>query len=137
MADRASSRPPRQFRPLAENHTRPWYTGPAQPIWYTNAIIIDAEKGALVQNGDRLSVLVENGVITSISSQPDSSKDIEVIDLGGLFLCPGLIDTHVHVCAVPGGVNHKEMARTPSEVVTLRTTHVLNAVREIYIGAGF
>lgn len=73
-------------------------------MWYTNAIIIDTEKGVLVQNGDRLCVLVENGIITSISSQPDSSKDIEVVDLGGLFLCPGLIDTHVHVCAVPGGL---------------------------------
>lgn len=29
---------------------------------------------------------------------------MEVVDLGGLFLCPGLIDTHVHVCAVPGGL---------------------------------
>ncbi|KIR24621.1 hypothetical protein I307_05675 [Cryptococcus deuterogattii 99/473] len=130
MANHISSRAPRQFRPLEENHTRPWYTGPADPVCYTNAIIIDTEKGVLVQNGDRLSVLVENGIITSISSQPDSSKDIEVVDLGGLFLCPGLIDTHVHVCAVPGGLNHKEMARTPSEVVTLRTTHVLKTMLE-------
>jgi len=47
------------------------------------------------------------------------------VDLAGRYLCPGLIDGHVHVTAVPGVKTIGELVATPEEQVHYRTTWVL------------
>ena len=43
-----------------------------------------------------LSVLIEDGKILDVSSGEMDSLADEVRDLGGAYLCPGLVDVHTH-----------------------------------------
>lgn len=61
---------------------------------YTNAHLIDPVMGI---NGAG-EILVENGTVSAIATQIEcSDRSVEKVDLGGLFLTPGLIDIHTHV----------------------------------------
>ncbi len=44
-------------------------------------------------------ILVENGRITAVAEGKELSAqiDAEIIDLGGKFVIPGLIDCHIHM----------------------------------------
>jgi len=66
-------------------------------IIFTNAMVLDPEKGALI--GER-NVLVEDGMIAAVSVAAVPRKDAQVYDLKGRTLMPGLCDAHVHVTAV-------------------------------------
>ena len=57
----------------------------------TNALVFDGH--SLHEN---LTVIFENGLITSIDSSPDISN-ITVVDGTGQTLLPGLIDAHIHL----------------------------------------
>ena len=59
---------------------------------------------------DSVSVVVKGGVIHEISGRPAPS-DAEIVDCGGRFLMPGLIDAHVHVYAA--GLNIVRVAQSP------------------------
>ncbi|RBN37839.1 dihydroorotase, partial [Priestia megaterium] len=50
---------------------------------------------------EKVELKIENGVIAEIASHIDVENE-EVIDAGGNFLSPGLIDVHVHL-REPGG----------------------------------
>ncbi|MAP95477.1 MAG: amidohydrolase [Ponticaulis sp.] len=43
------------------------------------------------------SVLIENGLISNISSSPETTPSTKVIDGQGRYLIPGLTDSHVHL----------------------------------------
>lgn len=68
--------------------------------------VIDPE-ASLDETGD---VLLKDGVIAAISARPGQLSGDEVIECGGLLVCPGLIDPHVHL-REPGG-EHKETIHT-------------------------
>jgi imidazolonepropionase-like amidohydrolase len=77
-----------------------------------NVSIVDPVEGQLINNA---SVTINDGRITGIFSgetknQAESSileDGATVVDLGGTYMCPGLIDAHVHVTATPGEVGLK------------------------------
>lgn len=49
------------------------------------------------------SVLIANGRVKTISHTPlDTSPATQVLDGRGLYLVPGIMDSHVHVSAIPG-----------------------------------
>ena len=56
-----------------------------------DANVVDVARGAVV----RRSVVVEDDVIASVSEAPEE-RISEGIDASDLYLCPGLIDCHVH-----------------------------------------
>lgn len=56
-----------------------------------DANVVDVVRGAIV----RRSVIVEDDVIASVSEAPEE-RISEEIDASDLYLCPGLIDCHVH-----------------------------------------
>ena len=63
--------------------------------WLTNARLVDGT-GAAPRDGS--AVLVEDGRIVAVAGTGDvPSADVEVLDLGGRTLLPGLIDAHVHL----------------------------------------
>jgi len=72
----------------------------AEALLIRNATVLTVTKGT-IQNG---SVLVENGKITAVGQNLSAPAGAVVVDAGGKFLMPGLIDCHSHT-AIEGGVN--------------------------------
>lgn len=65
---------------------------------FTNMILLDGNEHMIPQRG--LTVTVEDDRITAILPKEECSLDgCEVIDLGGKYLMPGLINLHVHIPA--------------------------------------
>lgn len=56
---------------------------------------------------EKVELKIENGVIAEIASHIDVQNE-EVIDAGGNFLSPGLIDVHVHL-REPGEKRKKQL----------------------------
>ena len=52
------------------------------------------------------NIYIKNGKIASISSEDARDNAKEITDASGLYILPGLIDTHVH--SRDGGATHKE-----------------------------
>ncbi|KAI0628969.1 hypothetical protein C8Q77DRAFT_325914 [Trametes polyzona] len=119
---------------------KPWIREPAPCLLLRNARIVDPEN-AVVLDGYH-DVIAEDGLISWLgptsegtglvhehndsmkSADPDERPPI-VFNLAGKYLCPGLIDCHVHVTAVPGVKTMAELVQTPEELVHLRSTYVL------------
>ncbi|MDX1395270.1 MAG: amidohydrolase family protein [Gemmatimonadota bacterium] len=66
---------------------------PAGPVTFVNATVIDPADGTPLEGA---TVVVEDGRIVSIAAggAPGGGR---VIDVGGRYLVPGLIDAHVHI----------------------------------------
>ena len=62
---------------------------------FVNASVLDGSEN--MQPMKNMAVLVEDGVIKAIEPSADSFGDVEMIDLGGRYLMPGLINLHVHL----------------------------------------
>ena len=64
--------------------------------------MIDTTAGKLLDEPQ--TIQLEDGLVASIG--PTGSFQYEAkatkIDLDGRFVCPGLIDAHVHISAIPG-----------------------------------
>jgi len=114
---------------------KPWIRSSPAPLILRNAKVVDTEYAELFSG--LLDVYMEDGHIASIttgqintsasSSGMDTTRGdhpIEV-DLQGKFLCPGLIDCHVHVTAVPGVKSMSELVDTSEELIYLRSTYIL------------
>jgi len=69
--------------------------------WITDVTIISPENLERVETG---SVLIENGRISRVDRKagPKKAADATVVSGKGLFLIPGLIDSHVHLASIPG-----------------------------------
>lgn len=59
------------------------------------------------------AVLVEGGKIASVGEGPPAPPGVEVIDLGGLTLLPGLVDAHTHVILHAGDFDSQLLRETP------------------------
>ena len=59
----------------------------------TNATIFDGASAELIENG---AVVIEGNRIREVTTRTVQFKEARVIDCGGRFLMPGLIDCHVH-----------------------------------------
>ncbi len=62
-------------------------------ILLTDAVIFDGESEELIEGG---SVLVEGDTIREVAAGTIKAGSAEVIDCGGRFLMPGLVDAHFH-----------------------------------------
>jgi imidazolonepropionase-like amidohydrolase len=73
----------------------------ASRIWITDVTIISPENLDHIVEGN---VLIEHGRIVSVERGGGTKKpaDAAVVSGKGQFLIPGLIDSHVHLAAVPG-----------------------------------
>src|SRR5215475_5876068 len=69
--------------------------------WITDVTIISPENLEHIGTG---SVLIENGRIIRVDRKAGPKKDTgaTVVSGKGLFLVPGLIDSHVHLASIPG-----------------------------------
>lgn len=80
------------------------------------------------------SVVVEGSRIVDVGSEGsvEVPKDAEVIDLGGMYLLPGLIDAHLHLIGMRTGDFVKEPLLTPYETFVARVVKDLEEL--IYSG---
>jgi imidazolonepropionase-like amidohydrolase len=79
----------------------------AKSIVFQSARIFDGESETLKTG---LNVVVEGALIREITDRPPTAEE-EVVDCGGRFLMPGLIDAHVHVYAA--GLNLGRVVQSP------------------------
>lgn len=55
---------------------------------------------------------------------PPSTPVLNTVDLKGHYICPGLIDCHVHLTATPGDVTLKGMYATENATVAFRSAYL-------------
>lgn len=102
---------------------KPWTRQPPQSYLFTNANVVDVNTGKILENS---TVAIHQGKIQSVSPEPpthDLSHYI-VVDCCGKYLCPGLFDAHVHLCATPGFANLSSAFGNPRDVSLLRQPYV-------------
>ncbi len=93
------------------------------PRVLTGMTILDGLGGRI----ERGRVTIDRGRIVSVGVAEGSlPADIPVTDLSGLFMMPGLIDSHVHIGGSPGG------SASSSEYIPARVIHDL----QVYLALG-
>lgn len=104
----------------------PWQPQPAKPYLFTNANVVNPDDCSI----RKASVLITKGIIHSIADTPDVDCPPETIklDLTGKYLCPGLIDSHVHLSAVPGGAGLKDTFAMDHDRMILRQPWVCQQI---------
>ncbi|EKV10333.1 Amidohydrolase [Penicillium digitatum] len=109
---------------------KPWKLNPQRNLVFVNATIVDPAEGKLIPNA---TVRISEGRIFQIVTEgstiaiDDLSEEL-VIDLSEKYLCPGLIDCHVHVAVVPGEANLQAYKEMSERVSLLRQPHVLKSM---------
>ncbi|KAF2095902.1 hypothetical protein NA57DRAFT_43971 [Rhizodiscina lignyota] len=97
----------------AENPVKPWLPPPQEKYIFHGAYLIDPIVGSISTK----TVTIAGGLIASIDEPFDEPLEDTVdtidVDAKGKYICPGLIDCHVHICAVPG---EKDLAKIWSVV---------------------
>ncbi len=70
----------------------------SKEIILKNCTIIDMVRPGTIKNG---SLKFVNGKIIAVDASPFNENHAEVIDMGGKYVTPGLIDAHCHTTASP------------------------------------
>ncbi|KAF3385385.1 Uncharacterized protein F1880_002745 [Penicillium rolfsii] len=98
---------------------KPWARSEAQGYCFTNANVVDVLAGKLLEGA---TVITRLGKIESVALSPPEPlpTDLTIIDCEGRYLCPGLFDAHVHLCAVPGFKDLSKAFGNPNDVHLLR-----------------
>jgi imidazolonepropionase-like amidohydrolase len=119
----------------------PWTLSSPPRYIFRRASLIDPVEGVVHRN---VTVSTYNGLIELVEygyeketggsplivdSKEEDSHPIEV-DLQGKYICPGLIDCHVHLNAVPGEATLGQMKKLSTEVVSLRQPHLCRLMIE-------
>jgi hypothetical protein len=125
---RASTLTDERVHRLPKLVLKPWVSPAPAGLVLTNAQVIDPNAGKLLEGLQ--SVVIRDGKIAAVYpiDEPDllaEEGSLRRVDVGGRYISPGLIDGHVHVTAVPGMHNLKEMCEAPPETISYRTTYVL------------
>ncbi|KAH8772229.1 hypothetical protein F5882DRAFT_410662 [Hyaloscypha sp. PMI_1271] len=110
----------------AERLLKPWKPRPQKTYIFKNAKLVDPVSGTIFPNR---TVKISSGVIICVTH---TEKDYTIvpstsettIDLTGKYLCPGLIDSHVHISAVPGEKNLRDLFGLDVTVSTIRQPYV-------------
>ena len=69
--------------------------------WIVGATVISPDRA---NDGQKLNVLIDGDRIAAVvqTLPPGAMQDALIVDAAGMFLVPGLIDSHVHLNGVPG-----------------------------------
>ncbi|KAJ1327935.1 amidohydrolase family protein [Microdochium nivale] len=85
---------------------KPWELPPRKRYVLTNAQLVDPVRGTVCAGR---TITLQHGIITSISTVQGHAglrslpgEETVILDIGGRYICPGLIDCHVHLSSVPG-----------------------------------
>ena len=86
---------------------------------FTNGLFLDVEAGTY-REGD---LRVDDGIVTEAGIRLSPPSDVRRIDLGGAYVLPGLIDSHVHIMA--SNADMAELTRWPVTYNAHRTARLL------------
>lgn len=111
---------------------KPWKLQPPKTLVFVNATIVDPVEGQLIPNA---TVKTSGGKIVQIDTTgSETAKEgvdsTDIIDLSGKYLCPGLIDCHVHIAVTPGGADLRAYKDMTERISLLRQPHVLKTMLE-------
>lgn len=87
---------------LSKEKAIPWFQPPQPRYVLSNANLVDPVKGTILEN---VSIHLHDGIVQSVNGnieEWESDPHTITVNLEGKFVCPGLIDCHVHLIAVPG-----------------------------------
>jgi imidazolonepropionase-like amidohydrolase len=89
------------------------------------------KRANLILNGktnleEGFDVLVQDNKIHTISSTPISHNDATVIDVNGMTLMPGLIDSHAHISGLT--LSPKNIAYSTAEILHAETSYLKNSL---------
>jgi imidazolonepropionase-like amidohydrolase len=89
----------------------------AAPVLIEKVTIVSPEREAPLRDA---FVLLEGGQIRSVgTTRPPVGKEVRVVDGGGRFLVPGLIDSHVHIGTPPGmSANNDAFVKSHEAILT-------------------
>lgn len=110
---------------------KPWKLHEQKTYVFSNANVIDPAQGTVLDNA---TVIVTGGKIHSVFQKaPDQSslpevKPENVVDLKGKYICPGLIDCHVHIAVVPGEADLSSYRDMTEQKSLIRQPHVLRSM---------
>jgi imidazolonepropionase-like amidohydrolase len=106
----------------------------ADRTWITDVTIISPENLDHIGTG---SVLIENGRIARVDRGPALKKPAgaTVVSGKGLFLIPGLIDSHVHLAGIPG--MSFEVSFSPGEAQPLMARRYFEQLPRSYLYFGY
>jgi imidazolonepropionase-like amidohydrolase len=106
---------------------KPWLPQKKPPrIYFTNAYIVDVTNGEVYYGG---TVGIENGLIAVVrrhdnedtNSDEGYDADAYVVNLVGQYICPGLIDCHVHLTANAGQATMRDLFAAHPNAIAYRT----------------
>ncbi|KAI8802196.1 amidohydrolase [Cladochytrium replicatum] len=110
---------------------KPWLPGPHKTLIFINANVVDPETSRVIDNA---TLRIANGLVASLSPNEDDFISVEtddddeeaiVVDLKGLFVCPGLIDCHTHIQSSPGSASNADRFSISHTTKLLRSTWTL------------
>ena len=105
---------------MALSRQKPWTAEHSAPeLILTNANVIDVERGEVLRNHH---LHLKDGKIISIDSIEPSSASAVKADVGSKYICPGLIDCHVHLTATPGESRIRDLYEAHPDTIALRST---------------
>lgn len=81
---------------------KPWKLPPQKKYLFKNANVVDPVSGTVVEGQ---TVTLSGGLVESIGDDAPAAAGHVVVDLSGKYLCPGLIDCHVHLASVTGNAS--------------------------------
>ncbi|KAL2217046.1 hypothetical protein M432DRAFT_633480 [Thermoascus aurantiacus ATCC 26904] len=108
-----------------------WTPQPQKTYVFKNANIIDPVDGSVQRNS---TVKISAGLIESITdrdadAETSTVEGVTTLDLQSkYYLCPGLIDCHVHVTAVPGAKDIGSSFGMPPDVSKFRQPFVCQQI---------
>lgn len=110
----------------SEQLLRPWKLERQKTYIFRNATVVDTAEGSILLNR---TVKISDGLIDSVSRTEGDyvvvgNNDEILVDLGGKYLCPGLIDNHVHISAVPGEKNLGDLFGLDKDISAMRQPYV-------------
>ncbi|KZF20283.1 amidohydrolase [Xylona heveae TC161] len=105
-----------------ESAVKPWKPGPQKRYVLRGANVVDTMSGSVRRN---CTVKLAGGKIASITDgdEDDVAEDATIIDVTGKYLCPGLIDSHVHLCAVTGEKDLGKLFNLDSTMAAMRVPY--------------
>lgn len=117
-------------QPDLQHIVKPWQPTPHRKYVFTSANLIDPVTGAVVKN---TTIKLSDGLVSFVDTTgeevgDESDPEIVHINMKDKYICPGLIDCHVHIAAVPGSLSLREMKEMSSNQSVLRQPSVCESM---------